>query len=121
MLAGLSPRAEASPSEPATPVGPVQPVKAVVTALTKAAPTILRPVVKISFDPVRCTNERIYPWTKKAGQNSLLQLEVLGDRTNLEDVARLLFKYYLGEVLQQTLDDHSWRWFFPYPLLSSDY
>ena len=104
MLACSSTDADAAPVEAA-----VQAVEDAVTALTKPSQTILRPVVKISFDPVRCTNERIYPWTKKAGQSPVLQLEVLGDRMNLEDVARLLFKYYLGEVLQATLDDHTWR------------
>jgi hypothetical protein len=74
------------------------------------APTIPRPVVKISFDSVRSTNERMYPWTKKSGQGPVLQLEVLGDRTNLEDVAKLLFKYHLEDILQESLYSHIWRY-----------
>jgi len=67
---------------------------------------IINPVVSISFRKVVFQSSLMT--FKKVGE-PVLQIEVLGDQHTLEDVGKLLFKNYLGEILDEELDEHLWR------------
>ena len=65
------------------------------------------PVVTIAFRKVKYTGERNYSFHKIG--NPVLEVEVLGDRTTLEEVGELLFEHYMREELGEELYEHVWR------------
>ena len=64
-------------------------------------------VVVISFYDVQQGKERNYPFMK-AGK-PILTIEFLGNTHTLTDVGEMLFRYYMGEKLGESLNSHIWR------------
>ena len=65
-------------------------------------------VVTISFHDVLHSSEMNYRYMKSTAR-PLLTVEVLGNTHTFTDVGILLFEHYLGDVLDESLDSHLWR------------
>jgi hypothetical protein len=68
-------------------------------------------IVSLSFRDVEYSN-RTRSYVKTEGE-PLLELEVIGEISNLEDVGLQLFHHYLGAVREESLYSHVWRFELP--------
>jgi hypothetical protein len=64
-------------------------------------------VVCLSFRQVKFSRKK-RRYAMAEGE-AVLELQLLGDRHSLTDAAELLFQSYLGNILNESLNDHIWR------------